>query len=85
MKKPLILILMLLLYSQILAVNTPTAEEILQRVDDSQNVEKQVILSSMVIHSVRGSRTIKYKSWIIGQEKSFTESLAPAREKAPRC
>jgi len=35
----------------------------------------------MIIHSRRGSRTIVSQSWVKGTEKSFTEYLAPAREK----
>ncbi len=61
-----------------------TGEEILRRVDETQNVERQILVSSMTIHSLRGSRTIKYKSWIIGRTKSFTETLAPARDKGTK-
>jgi len=57
------------------------AAAILQRMDQNQNVERQIVVSSMIIHGLRGSREIRYKSWIIGQEQSFTESLAPRREK----
>jgi outer membrane lipoprotein-sorting protein len=58
-----------------------TAEEILKRVDSSLNVERQIVESSMIIHGIRGSREIRYQSWIVGQRRSFTEALAPARER----
>ena len=61
-----------------------TAEHILDRMDQNQNIEQQILDTSMIIHSVRGSRHIKYKTWVIGKEKSFTESLAPAREKGTK-
>lgn len=61
-----------------------TAEYILDRMDQNQNIERQILDTSMIIHSLRGSRHIKYKSWVIGEEKSFTESLAPAREKGTK-
>jgi outer membrane lipoprotein-sorting protein len=38
----------------------------------------------MVIQGRRGSRTIKSKSWLQGIDKSFTEYLAPAREKGTK-
>jgi outer membrane lipoprotein-sorting protein len=34
----------------------------------------------MVIHGRRASRTVESRSWIQGDEKSFTEYLAPPRE-----
>jgi len=63
------------------AAHAITADEILKRIDESQNIERQIIDSSMIIHGIRGSREIQYQSWIIGKRKSFTEALAPAREK----
>lgn len=84
MKNGIVLILVLLFCTSAMAGEYPDADVILQRVDQSQNAEQQVIESSMIIHSIRGSRQIKYKSWIIGKDKSFTESLAPAREKGTK-
>ena len=40
--------------------------------------------SKMVIHGARQTRTIQAKSWGMGDEKSFTEYLAPAREKGTK-
>lgn len=60
------------------------AIEILRRIDENQNVERQIVESSMIIHGLRGSREIRYRSWIIGKQKSFTESLAPRREKGTK-
>ena len=62
----------------------PTAMEIIKKMDNSQNAENQVITSSMVIKGRRATRTIESKSWIQGGEKSYTEYLAPAREKGTK-
>ncbi|MCP4752617.1 MAG: outer membrane lipoprotein-sorting protein [Proteobacteria bacterium] len=83
MKKRLILFALFIAASTLPALALD-ALGILQRVDDNQYVERQIIRSSMTIHSLRGSRTIEYKSWIIGEEKSFTETLAPARDKGTK-
>ena len=44
----------------------------------------RVLVSKMVIHGRRTSRTIESKSWGQGEEKAFTEYLAPAREKGTK-
>jgi outer membrane lipoprotein-sorting protein len=46
--------------------------------------DNQIIESTMVIHGKRGSRSISSKSWTEGADKSFTEYLAPAREKGTK-
>jgi len=38
----------------------------------------------MIVHGRRSSRTIESKSWVQGEEKSFTEYLSPAREKGTK-
>ena len=38
----------------------------------------------MIIHGRRGSRTVEAKSWQKGVDDSFTEYLAPAREKGTK-
>ncbi len=62
----------------------PTGEEILNLIDQNYRAENRVSTSKMVIHGRRGSRTLEAKSWIQGTEKSFTEYLAPAREKGTK-
>ena len=63
-----------------LPAQTPTGEEILKRVDENQLAGNKIVISSMVIHGRRGDRTLKIKSWIQGEEKSFSEYLSPPRE-----
>jgi outer membrane lipoprotein-sorting protein len=60
---------------------TPDGKEILDKIDQNMSSDSRVFTSKMVIHGRRGSRTVESKSWAIGEEKSFTQYLAPAREK----
>lgn len=62
----------------------PDGAEALQKIDENLSSRNQVVVSTMVIHGRRSSRSITSKSWIQGSEKSFTEYLAPAREKGTK-
>jgi len=61
-----------------------TGEEILQKVDENITSDNKVLVSEMIVHGRRGTRTMEAKSWIEGTEKSFTEYLAPARERGTK-
>jgi len=78
MKK--ILIIILFIYTGCYG-QTPTGEEILNRIDENMASESRILTSRMVIHGRRGSRTIESKSWSEGEDRSFTEYLSPPREK----
>jgi len=67
------------IYGQVLSAN-----QILKEIDANISSDNQIIISKMVIHGKRGDRTIESKSWTEGTEKSFTEYLAPAREKGTK-
>jgi len=69
-----------LLTASITAQEPPSGEDILKRVDANIGSDNKISVAEMTIHGRRGSRTIKSRSWLQGQEKSFTEYLAPARE-----
>ena len=62
----------------------PGADEIIEKVDKNMSSENRVIESSMTIHGKRGSRTITSKSYTVGDKKSFTEYLSPAREQGTK-
>ncbi len=62
----------------------PQAGEILERVDKNMSSENRVFESSMTIHGKRSSRTITSKTWSVGDKKSFTEYLSPAREQGTK-
>jgi outer membrane lipoprotein-sorting protein len=62
----------------------PSAETILENVDRNLSSQNRIFRSKMVIHGRRGSRTVVSRSWAEGDEKAFTEYLAPAREKGTK-
>jgi len=64
--------------------DTPSGEWILKKLDDNIGSDNKIYLGKMIIHGRRGSRTMESKSWIQGDEKSFTEYLAPPREKGTK-
>ena len=74
---------LLIMVSQSLA-QYPSGEDVLERIDQNMSSRNRVVTSKMVIHGRRGSRTMLSKSWVQGTEKSFTEYLAPAREKGTK-
>ncbi len=73
-----------LLTAAVTAQEPPSGEDILKRVDENIGSDNKISIAEMVIHGRRGSRTVKSKSWLRGQDKSFTEYLAPAREKGTK-
>jgi len=62
----------------------PSGKEILERIDKNMASKSIISTSKMVIHGARQTRTIEAKSWGMGDEKSFTEYLAPVREKGTK-
>jgi outer membrane lipoprotein-sorting protein len=62
----------------------PTADEILEKVDENLSSETKIISSRMVIYGRRNAREVSSKAYQQGADKSFTEYLAPAREKGTK-
>jgi outer membrane lipoprotein-sorting protein len=62
----------------------PTGDEILNKVDQNMFSQNKIVVSRMIIHGERGSRTVEAKSWQRGTRESFSEFLAPAREKGTK-
>ncbi len=59
----------------------PDGETLLNRIDENLTSANRIMTARMMVHGRRGTRTIEFKAWIQGTEKSFTEYLSPAREK----
>jgi outer membrane lipoprotein-sorting protein len=76
--------LFLLLFATQIFGQYPDASVILEKIDENMSADSQIIESTMVIHGRRNSRSITSKSWTEGANKSFTEYLAPAREKGTK-
>ncbi|MFC2156901.1 outer membrane lipoprotein-sorting protein [Acidobacteriota bacterium] len=62
----------------------PTGDWILERVDRNIGSDNKISVGEMIIHGRRKPRTVKSKSWLQGTDQSFTEYLAPAREKGTK-
>jgi len=78
------LAIILFLIPTIIRAQEPTGKEILEKIDKNMASRSTISTSKMLIHGARQTRTIEAKSWGIGDEKSFTEYLAPAREKGTK-
>jgi len=66
------------------AAQEVTGEWILQRVDENMASGTKISRSRMIIQGRGGSRSVESQSWIRGTEESFTEYLAPARERGTK-
>ena len=82
--KKLIIILLILSFTGSAMAQTPTGEEILNRVDRNMVVEQAISVSTMIIHGRSGTRTIQSKAWTKGEDKAFVEYLSPPREKGKK-
>jgi outer membrane lipoprotein-sorting protein len=81
MKK--ITILFLFIYS-ITYGQYPDGKELLEKIDDNMSSDSRIFTSTMIIHGRRGSRNVESKTWAEGDDNSFTEYLAPAREQGTK-
>ena len=78
------LFIIMFIIPTILQAQNPTGKEILERIDKNLVAKSTITTSRMIIHGARQIRTIEAKTWGIGDEKAFTEYLAPAREKGTK-
>jgi outer membrane lipoprotein-sorting protein len=67
-----------------LAAQTPSGDEVLQRVDRNMFAESRILVSQMIVHGERETRTMVSKSWQRSTTDAYTEYLAPAREKGTK-
>jgi outer membrane lipoprotein-sorting protein len=74
---------MLLLCVSLNAQN-PSAKEIIEKVDKNMSADTRVFTSRMIIHNPRNTRTVESKSWSMGEKKSYTEYISPAREQGTK-
>lgn len=84
MRKWSILVLFIGVISSPMRAQMPSGEELLKKVDANQHIDKAVSVTSMIIHSRSGTRTIRSKAWIEGNEKALVEYLAPPREQGKK-
>jgi outer membrane lipoprotein-sorting protein len=74
-----LVVLPTMLFSQSLS-----AEEIIKRVDINRITDGKIVVSKMIINGRRGERTVESKSWQRNLYDSFSEYLAPPREKGTK-
>lgn len=60
------------------------ANEIIESVDKNMSSQNRIFESTMTINGKRSSRTIGSRSYTVGDKKSFTEYLSPAREEGTK-
>ena len=79
-----IIILLILVSSGAVFAQYPSGESILNKIDQNMTSKNRIFTSKMMVHGRRGSRTIESQSYVQGINKSFTEYLAPSREKGTK-
>jgi len=80
MRKQALFGISLVLIGALAGAQAPPGDWILQKVDENIGSDNKVSQSRMIIRGRRASRTVESRSWVQGEEKSFTEYLAPPRE-----
>ena len=79
-----LLVAILCFVPSLLLAQTPSADDILKRVDQNRIADSKIVISKMIIHGRRGQRTVEAKSWQRNIDDSFTEYLSPPREKGTK-
>jgi len=78
-----IIIIFISAYS-LLSASAQNADEILSRVEKNMSSDNRIFESAMIIHGIRNDRTITSKTYSVGDKRSFTEYLSPAREQGTK-
>lgn len=66
------------------AAQAPSGDAILARVDANIGSDNKVTLARMVVEGRGVTRTVESRSWIRGMKESFTEYLAPPRDRGTK-
>ena len=75
---------LLLIYVSCINIQAIDVDEILKKVDEKYDIDTQLIESTMTISSRRGKRELSMLTYTYKTEKSYSEYLAPAREKGTK-
>jgi len=79
-----VLLFFLLKVATINAQNYPTGKSILDKIDKNLSAKTRIMTAKMEITGQRTKRTMVLKSYSMGDQKAYTEYLAPAREKGTK-
>lgn len=66
------------------AQESPDAKAIIDQVDYNMSSDTKITKSQMIVYGRRNNRTVESISYTRGHEESFTEYLAPEREKGTK-
>jgi len=78
MKK--IITFILIVFCSVVYAEYPDGNEILRQIDANMYAKSMISSSQMIVHGRRGSRTMKLRSWTEGDDRSFSEYLAPPKD-----
>ena len=79
------IILLVFLFSMLsLKGEFPDGRMILDKIDENLYSENRISTSEMVINGRRSSKTLTLKSWVEGEDQSFTEYLSPPKDKGTK-
>ena len=78
MKK--LLIFILILFCTLVFAELPDGNKLLKQIDENMYAKNMISTSLMIVHGRRSSRTMKLRSWTEGDDRSFSEYLAPPRD-----
>jgi outer membrane lipoprotein-sorting protein len=84
MKNKIFYALSIFIFSGFTIPSGPDAGQILEKVDRNMSSKNRVFESEMIIHGRRSSRSMTSISYSMGNKKSFTEYLSPARDKGTK-
>lgn len=80
MKKLNLILILILISTFFLYAEYPDGNKILKQIDENMYAKNMISTSQMIVHGRRGSRTMKLRSWTEGDDRSFSEYLAPPRD-----
>jgi len=78
MKK--LMIFILIIFSTLVFAELPDGNKLLKQIDENMYAKNMISTSLMIVHGRRSSRTMKLRSWTEGDDRSFSEYLAPPRD-----
>ncbi|NQU06556.1 MAG: outer membrane lipoprotein-sorting protein [Calditrichaeota bacterium] len=84
MRQSLIIFLLLMFTGSILSAQTPSAENILKRIDDNIMIDQAISVTTMIIHGRSGTRSVQSKGYLRNGKDAYVEYLSPPREKGKK-
>ena len=77
-------VVVFLLLSATAHAEYPDGTAVLKKLDANMTSETRVVVTKMIIHGRRDTRTVEAKSWTQGDRRAYTEYLSPPREQGTK-